>query len=248
MIDTNYQVNRMRGGRFSCTKVLIKGSPWLRNTSGKHFGQSVAEFRKRVGMTQTQLAKNAGVSQALVSKIESAPLPSEAAPETTLRLIAKTLGASLEHIITGSPAQAPDTTPVPPPSTPTTSTGFFARPSVKFRRHTDSVEELAPAIGKAFDAERHDIRDTHVLLELFDPPGLDPNTRVPPCEAGDLVGACGLMLDAVSWLRKSSVSQTPTNLLIATSVMATRLHRGLVAIPEVEEDPFSPSAGDDIPF
>jgi len=65
----------------------------------KLFGQHVADIRKRVGMTQTQLAERMGISQALVSKIENAKTVEEAAPEKTLRGLARTLDVSFEDLV-----------------------------------------------------------------------------------------------------------------------------------------------------
>jgi transcriptional regulator with XRE-family HTH domain len=220
----------------------------VRDVSENSFGQRVTELRKALGYTQTQLAQRAKVSQALVSKIENAETPEEAAPPDTLQKVLAALGPA------GSRVLEPMTTPLPEPSalalasrasSPSPHAG-----SQSFLTVEKSVEAIAAAIGRAFDSNRHDIRDTRVLLSFFEG---DPSSsrrskspRVGPHDDDELVDACGAMLDAITWLRQWSVEIDASNVLVATALAGAAAVNGRQLPKPDKSEPVG--SDDDIPF
>lgn len=151
-----------------------------------------------MGLTQEMLAEKAGVQQSQVSALENGSRIGDDSRERILAVL----------------NMKPDsTTTTVAGSTPTPSPGTGEGMATL---REDGAELLELALGHAFDADRHMLRDANMVLSAFG------QVKLPITSEVELRGLCRQWLDAAAELRGEGVPITSASLSAQVSLRMLR--------------------------
>lgn len=228
----------------------------------KRFGDFVRALREGAEMSQVELAAAAGVSQAVVSKVEAAERFEGAARPTTLEAIALGLNVPLSRLrdweheantTTEKSLTAPASTPrsTPKPVTPrVTGLSTSSTPQVH--------EAVSRAIGEAFsrglreDDRPYTADDLAELISILKSGGgFNKSYKLPPHGHAELIEACATLLDGILILRHYHIEMTTSSVLMAIGIASARrvMEVGPLAEAPISDAPsLDPSVDDELPF
>jgi transcriptional regulator with XRE-family HTH domain len=156
-------------------------------------GDRVRKRRESLRLTQEKLAELSGVAQGTISRIEKGDTTSP--DHKTERALARALNTTIEELRGESGQNAGDQT-----SPPTKD------PMPPAPNEVDSP--LESAIGRAFDSNRHSLRDTDAVRAAF------RDTAQLQLADGHLMEAVTRWLDAAARLRQRGSRVTTESLLV----------------------------------